>query len=206
MFCIVYLTYSLNKKEWIICSLFKEWILEKSEIRVNLEWTFVLFTHFGVTTGIVSEFIANASKTARVNRELRMPSMFSHFPQLPPPPPPLRGRRDRMRVPKIAGKGVLFVRQSPAREKKGGYLTFTRRFLLKRGGFSFSFSLEAWEFNKGGYKIKYRGYIEQCFGFRGVSKAGKACEKPAKGGFRNCVSPEIGGAFKGREHAYAYPK
>ena len=44
-------TYSLNKKEWI-CSLFKEWILEKSEIRVNLEWTFVLFTHFGVTTGI----------------------------------------------------------------------------------------------------------------------------------------------------------
>ena len=42
----------------------------------------MLFTHFGVTTGIVSEFIANASKTARVNRELRMPSMFSHFPQL----------------------------------------------------------------------------------------------------------------------------
>ena len=29
--------YSLNKKEWI-CLLFKEWILEKSEIRVNLEW------------------------------------------------------------------------------------------------------------------------------------------------------------------------
>ena len=29
-------TYSLNKKEWI-CSLFKECILEKSEIRVNLE-------------------------------------------------------------------------------------------------------------------------------------------------------------------------
>ena len=42
--------YSLNKTEWI-CSLFKEWILEKSESRVNLEWTFVLFTHFGVTTG-----------------------------------------------------------------------------------------------------------------------------------------------------------
>ena len=35
-----------------MCSLFKEWILEKSEIRVNLEWTFVLFTHFGVTSGI----------------------------------------------------------------------------------------------------------------------------------------------------------
>ena len=46
---------SLNKKEWI-CSLFKEWILEKSEIRVNLEWTFVLFTHFGVTTGITQGF------------------------------------------------------------------------------------------------------------------------------------------------------
>ena len=41
--------YSLNKTEWI-CSLFKEWSLEKSEIRVNLEWTFVLFTHFGVTS------------------------------------------------------------------------------------------------------------------------------------------------------------
>ena len=25
------------------------------------------------------------------------------------PAPPLRGRRDRMRVPKISGKGVLFV-------------------------------------------------------------------------------------------------
>ena len=37
-------SYSLSKKEWI-CSLFKEWILEKSEIRVNLEGTFVLFTH-----------------------------------------------------------------------------------------------------------------------------------------------------------------
>ena len=38
----------------------------------------MFITHFGVTTGIVSEFIANASKTDRVNRELRMPSMFSH--------------------------------------------------------------------------------------------------------------------------------
>ena len=47
-------TYSLNKTEWI-CRLFKEWILEKSEIRVNLDWTFVLFTHFGVTTGIPSD-------------------------------------------------------------------------------------------------------------------------------------------------------
>ena len=29
------LKYSLNKKEWI-CSLFKEWILEKSEFGVNI--------------------------------------------------------------------------------------------------------------------------------------------------------------------------
>ena len=48
-------THTLYKKEWI-CSLFKEWILEKSEIRVHLEWTFVLFTHFGVTTGITRGF------------------------------------------------------------------------------------------------------------------------------------------------------
>ena len=33
----IQMMYSLNKKEWI-CSLFKEWILEKSEFRVNLEW------------------------------------------------------------------------------------------------------------------------------------------------------------------------
>ena len=39
----------------------------------------------------------------------------------------------------------------------------------------------------------------------GVSEAEKASEKPAKGGFRNVGSPEIGGsAFKGRERAYAY--
>ena len=38
------LPYSLNKKEWI-CSLFKEWILEKSEIRVNFEWTFDCVIH-----------------------------------------------------------------------------------------------------------------------------------------------------------------
>ena len=47
-------SYSLNKKEWI-CSLFKEWILYKSEVRVNLEWTLVLFTNFGVT-GITQGF------------------------------------------------------------------------------------------------------------------------------------------------------
>ena len=48
--------YSLNKTKKWICSLFKEWILEKSEIRMNLEWTFVLFTHFGVTTGVTPEW------------------------------------------------------------------------------------------------------------------------------------------------------
>ena len=33
-YMIIMYMYSLNKKEWI-CSLFKEWILEKSEIRVT---------------------------------------------------------------------------------------------------------------------------------------------------------------------------
>ena len=49
--------YSLNKKEWI-CSLFKEWILEKNEIRVNLEWIWSEhLCHFGVTTcGITQGF------------------------------------------------------------------------------------------------------------------------------------------------------
>ena len=56
--------------------------------------------------------------------------------------------------------------------------------------------------------MKYRGYIEQCFGFRGVSKAGKACEKPAKGGCRKFVSPEIGGCFQreGTSICVIYPK
>ena len=52
---VIYSCYSLNKKEWI-CSLFKEWILEKSEIRVNLEWTCVFFTHFRVTSRITRGF------------------------------------------------------------------------------------------------------------------------------------------------------
>ena len=51
-----------------------------------------------------------------------------------------------MRVPKISGKGVLFVRQSPAREftKRGGggggggrYLTFHPEISLKKGWFFF---------------------------------------------------------------------
>ena len=35
-------------------------------------------------------------------------------PEQQSPGPPLRGRNDRMRVAKMSGKGVLFVRQSPA--------------------------------------------------------------------------------------------
>ena len=50
------------------------------------------------------------------------------------------------------------------------------------------------------------GYIEQRSWFRGVSKAGKAREKPAKGGFGNVGSAQIGGLFKKRVQAYAYPK
>ena len=70
-----------------------------------------------------------------------------------PPPPPLRGRRDRMRVPKISGKGVLFVRQSPAREKKKRL--FTRRFLLKRGWVFFLSLFERLRnLNRGLNKIK----------------------------------------------------
>ena len=42
--CSTIVNCTLNKKEWLC------------EIRVNLEWTFVLFTHFGVTTGITQGF------------------------------------------------------------------------------------------------------------------------------------------------------
>ena len=84
------------------------------------------------------------------------------------------------------------------------YLTFHPDISLKKGVFFSLFSLWTPEkFNKG--VIQYlcllylkiiekwsidRGYIEQCSGFRGVSKAEKACEKPGKGGFRNFGSPE----------------
>ena len=47
-FVILPKTYSLNRKKWI-CSLFKEWILEKSEIRVKLEWIwseYLCYFHF----------------------------------------------------------------------------------------------------------------------------------------------------------------
>ena len=73
---------SLNKKEWI-CSLFKEWILEKSDIRVNLEWTFVLFTHFGVTSGItqgsrvIPEVTPNWVNNTNVHSKFTLISLFS---------------------------------------------------------------------------------------------------------------------------------
>ena len=74
--------YSLNKKEWI-CSLFKEWILEKSEIIVNLEWTFVLFTHFGVTSGItrnpwvIPEVTPKWVNNTNVHSKFTLISLFS---------------------------------------------------------------------------------------------------------------------------------
>ena len=131
------------------------------------------------------------------------------------PPPPHSGVGGTACVfPKSPVKGytqVLFARQSPARDFffffKGVYLTFHPEISFNRFFFSLSLSLCTPEkFKKGvikylcllylkiiGKLIKSReqipeigGYIEQCSGFRGVSKAGKACEKPAKGGFRNC--------------------
>ena len=108
------------------------------------------------------------------------------------PPPPHSGVGGTACVfPKSPVKGYFScdkVRPENCKKKKGGYLTFTRRFLLKRGWFFFLSLFGRMRNLKGGYKIKYRGYIEQFFGLRGVSKAAKslrkACEKPAKGGFR----------------------
>ena len=59
----------------------------------------------------------------------------------PPPPPPLRGRRDRIRVPKI---------------KKGAYLTFHSEISLKKkgGGGSLSLFLIPEKFKKGVINIK----------------------------------------------------
>ena len=82
--CIPNISYSLNKKEWI-CSLFKEWILEKSEIRVNLEWTFVLFTHFGVTSGItrnpwvIPEVTPKWVNNTNVHSKFTIISLFSNI-------------------------------------------------------------------------------------------------------------------------------
>ena len=49
------LAYSLKKTEWN-CSLLKEWMTKKSEFRVDFEWICVIFTHFGVTSGITRGF------------------------------------------------------------------------------------------------------------------------------------------------------
>ena len=71
--------YSLNKKEWI-CSIFKEWILEKSEIIVNLEWIWsehLLFTHFGVTTGITQGFRVIAEVTPKWVNNTNVHSIFT---------------------------------------------------------------------------------------------------------------------------------
>ena len=46
--------------------------------------------------------------------------------------------------------------------------------------------------------MKYRGYIEQCFGFRGVSKAGKARKRGVQ---KFCQSGDRGVLSKGgNEH------
>ena len=59
----------------------------------------------------------------------------------PPPPPPLRGRNDRMRVAKMSGKGVLFVRQSTAREF---VFDFSPGDFFKKGGVFFLFLSSLW--------------------------------------------------------------
>ena len=130
--------------------------------------------------------------------------------------------------PKSLVKGYISRDKVPPEncKKKGVYMTFHPEISFKKGVL-FSLSLFGLLRNlKRGYKIslftlfenqrklinsrdqipEIPASFEQCSGFRGVSKAGKACEKPAKGGFRNAGSPEIGGTFKGRERAYAYPK
>ena len=80
--------------------------------------------------------------------------------------------------PKSPVKGYFSsdkVRLENCFKKRGDFTFHPEISFKKRGGFSFSLSLSK---NK-----KYRGYIEQCFRFRGISKAGKACKKPAKGGW-----------------------
>ena len=74
------ISYSLNKKEWI-CSLFKEWVLEKSEIRVNLEWTFVIFTHFGVTSGSlgIPEWSLRSLQNEWISQMFTLISLFSRI-------------------------------------------------------------------------------------------------------------------------------
>ena len=59
----------------------------------------------------------------------------------PAPPPPTPGSEGR--VPKISGKGVLFVPENCKKKKKGVFDFSPGDFFKKGGGFSFSLSLDA---------------------------------------------------------------
>ena len=75
----------LSKQKRVNIFTLKEWILEKSEIRVNLEWTFVLVTHLGVTTGSLrdSEWslrsLQNEWITINVHSKFTLISLFSQI-------------------------------------------------------------------------------------------------------------------------------
>ena len=86
----MHIGYSLNKKEWI-CSLFKEWILEKSEIRVNLEWIWsehLCYSlilewprrdHSGITQGfrVIPEVTPKWVNNTNVHSKFTLISLFS---------------------------------------------------------------------------------------------------------------------------------
>ena len=102
-----------------------------------------------------------------------------------------------MRVPKIGPVKGYFscdkVRPENCKKKeeKKGYLTFHPEISLKKGVVFLSLSLWMPEkIKRGVIKKNYRGYIEQCFGFRGVSKAGKARERGVQ---KFCQSGDRGG-------------
>ena len=114
--------------------------------------------------------------------------------------------------PKSPVKGYFSCdKVRPENCKKGGYLTFHPEISFKKGWFFFlSLSISLWTPEKekkggGGYEIKHRGYIEQCSGFSGSLRQEKPAKSPRKGG-SEILSGDMGGAFKGRERAYAYPK
>ena len=112
-----------------------------------------------------------------------------------------------MRVPKISGKGGTFraTKSGPriVKKKKRGVFDFSPGDFFKKGVVFLSLSLWTPEkFKKGVINKNIGGTLSSVLDLGGSPRQ----EKPAKGGFRNVVSPEIGGAFKGRERAYAYPK